>query len=131
MGSAQLNALGVIHWMAGFVDLYVQSMGLPWQLVFVLVMAAYMWSHYLFASQVAHISSLFQPAVAILITSGCPPKLAVLALAYLGNVFATLTSYASAHAPVFASARASGTDNPVFSPSEWWRITFLFSIANF
>jgi len=121
--SGSLNSLGVIHWLSSTVGASIASFGMSWRGTLLLISFAYMYSHYLFASQVAHISALFQPAGGILIAAGCPPKLAVLLLAYISNIFASLTSYSSAHAPVFFSAK-------FFSSGDWWRINFIFSVVN-
>jgi len=121
--SAQLQNLGVIDWFANKVGGNVKAAELPWQVSFIALCLTYYYSHYFFASQVAHISALFTPFAAIMVSAGCPAKLTVLALSYIGNIFSSLTNYSSAQAPVYYSAG-------YFSLKDWWKVTFLFSIAN-
>lgn len=64
------------------------------------IVTSYWLIHYLFASQVAHVSALFQPFLAMLIEIGTPKIPALFTLAFVSNLFATLTPYASAQSAV-------------------------------
>jgi DASS family divalent anion:Na+ symporter len=100
-------AIGDVHWVAGFLG----------------VSLAYFYSHYVFASNTAHITAMYAAFLAIAIALGAPPVLAALTLAFFSNLFASLTHYAAAAAPIFFGAGYV----PV---ADWWKIGFLLSLVN-
>jgi len=121
MMATQLNSLGFIPWfgetMAG------QVSHLEWATAFLLLALVYFYSHYLFASQTAHISAMYAPFLAIALTVGTPPVLAALVLAYFSNLFSSLTHYANGPAPV-----VFGTG--YVSMGVWWGMGALISVVN-
>jgi len=121
MMATQLNSLGFIPWfgetMAGKVS------GLEWTTAFLIIALIYFYSHYMFASQTAHISAMYAPFLAIALTVGTPPVLAALVLAFFSNLFSSLTHYANGPAPVVFGAG-------YVSMGTWWGMGAVISVIN-
>jgi DASS family divalent anion:Na+ symporter len=66
---------------------------------------------------------MYAAFLAIAVVLGTPPVLAALTLAFFSNLFASLTHYAAATAPIFFAAGYVST-------SDWWRVGFLLSLVN-
>jgi DASS family divalent anion:Na+ symporter len=121
MMASELARLGVPKWFAGVVGGVVGDV--HWAVGFIGISLAYFYSHYLFASNTAHISAMYAAFLAIALTLGTPPLFAALTLAFFSNLFAGLTHYSAATAPIFF---AGG----YVSASTWWKIGFLVSLVN-
>jgi len=111
-----LNATGVIR---SFTDsLSAGLQGLSWLAALVLLVLAYTYVHYGFASMTAHITALYPPFLLLAVTGGAPGLLAALALAYFSNLNASLTHYGTGPAPIFFGSGYV----PLVT---WWRVGFL------
>ncbi len=116
-----LNKLGLASWFSGWVVGHVS--GFSWITGFVFVSLIYFYTHYFFASNVAHIGAMYAPLLIVSIALGTPPELAALTLAFLSNLFGGLTHYGSGPAPIlFGSGYVS--------VSQWWKMGFLVSVVN-
>jgi DASS family divalent anion:Na+ symporter len=83
----------------------------------------YFYSHYFFASNTAHVASMYGAFLGVAVVLGAPPVLAALVLAYFSNLFASMTHYGCGPAPVLF-----GTGYvPV---GTWWRMGLLISVIN-
>jgi DASS family divalent anion:Na+ symporter len=121
MMATELGRLGVPRWFAGIVQGAVGDVN--WVLGFVGLALAYFYSHYFFASNTAQISAMYAAFLAIAIAIGAPPLLAALTLAFFSNLFACLTHYGAAAAPVFFTAGYV----PI---GAWWKVGLAISIVN-
>jgi len=121
MMATQLNALGFIPWIGKNVGALVS--GYPWGTAFLLLALVYFYSHYMFASQTAHISAMYAPFLAVALAAGAPPVLAALVLAFFSNLFSSLTHYANGPAPV-----VFGTH--YVSMGAWWGVGAAVSVLN-
>jgi len=121
--SALLNTRGVVSWISTSISDRIAGAGLSAGPAFVLLMFLYSFSHYAFASQVAQISALYVPFVAMMVNTGTPPLVAVLSLAVMSNLFGSLTPYASAQAPVFFGGG-------YVTLRDWYRLGFIFLVFN-
>jgi len=119
--AAQLNKLGVIDWIGNSVAGSVDS--LPWLAAFAILTLVYFYSHYLFASNTAHIVAMYAVFVGAAIATGAPPLFAALVFGFIGNLFGGLAHYSSGPAGV---VYGSGY---VKAP-ELFRIGFAISILN-
>ena len=119
--AAELNALGVIDWIgesvAGSVD------ALPWLVAFAILTLVYFYSHYLFASNTAHIVAMYAVFVGAAIATGAPPLFAALVFGFIGNLFGGLAHYSSGPAGVVFGSGYVKT-------AELFRIGFAVSIVN-
>ena len=97
--------------------------GVGWMPGLIGLSLVYFYSHYFFASITAHVSAMFAPFLAVALALGTPPLLAALLLAFFSNLFASLTHYGTAPAPIlFGSGHVRLTT--------WWRVGALVSVVN-
>ena len=121
MMASQLGELGLLDWFSDRVS-GVLSDG-HWLPAFLSLSLIYFYSHYFFASNTAHVSAMYAPFLAVALAVGTPPLLAALVLAFFSNLFASMTHYGTAPAPIlFGSGNVEiGT---------WWKLGALISVVN-
>jgi DASS family divalent anion:Na+ symporter len=116
-----LNQLGVTQWFSQSVVSHVD--GMNWVVGFLFISLIYFYSHYFFASNVAHIGAMYTPLLIVSIALGTPPMLAALTLAFFSNLFGGLTHYGAGPAPIlFGSGYVT--------IKEWWKVGALCSFVN-
>ena len=121
MMASQLGELGLLAWFTGRVSGVLG--GGHWLPSFLGLALVYFYVHYFFASNTAHVSAMYAPFLALAIAVGAPPVLAALVLAFFSNLFASLTHYGTAPAPIlFGSGNVEIGD--------WWRLGALVSVVN-
>ncbi|MES2608232.1 MAG: anion permease [Pseudomonadota bacterium] len=119
--STYLDKFGFIGWFSGSVGGIVN--GWPWETAFLTLILAYFYSHYFFASNTAHVCSMYAAFLAVSISVGTPPLLAALVLAFFSSLFSSMTHYGtSAGAVLYA---AGYVPLPV-----WWKNGLIISIIN-
>ena len=116
-----LNEAGVIKIFSG--RLFGVMHGWPWPAVLLLVVIAYYYIHYSFASMTAHVLALYPGFLAAAVAGGVPPLLAALPLAYFSSLNAATTHYGTGSAPVFFEAG-------YVRQGDWWRFGFLISLVD-
>jgi DASS family divalent anion:Na+ symporter len=121
MMATYLNSLGLIPWFTIVMGKAMQ--GISWQVAFPILALVYFYSHYLFASNTAHVSAMYAPFLAVLMAMGAPPLISALVLGYYSNLFSSMTHYGTGPAPVFFGSRYVDLKN-------WWILGFLVSVAN-
>jgi DASS family divalent anion:Na+ symporter len=121
--SAILNKSGIVSWFAAELSEYIFAAGLSTGPAFLVLLCIYTLSHYFFASQVAHLSAMYVPFLAMMVQTGTPPKVAIFAIAAASNLFGSLTPYSSAPAPVFFGGGYVST-------RDWYRLGITFLIFN-
>jgi len=116
-----LNKLGMIPWFSKSMGDMMAGHG--WVFAFLVLSLVYFYSHYFFASNTAHVASMYGAFLGVAVALGAPPVLAALVLAYFSNLFASMTHYGCGPAPVLFGTGyvAVGT---------WWRIGLLVSVVN-
>jgi DASS family divalent anion:Na+ symporter len=119
--SGFLNKFGLTTWFSQWVVGNVT--GFNWIFGFVFLSLVYFYTHYFFASNVAHIGAMYAPLLIVAVALGTPPELAALTLAFFSNLFGGLTHYGSGPAPILFGTgyMAVGT---------WWKIGFIASLIN-
>jgi DASS family divalent anion:Na+ symporter len=121
MMASFLSKLGLIPWFSVAMGDVVGDMG--WQLAFIVLVLAYFYSHYLFASNTAHVTAMYGAFLAVCIAIGVPGLLAALVLGFVSNLFSSMTHYGTGPAPVFfGSGYVEMTD--------WWKWGFVISLIN-
>jgi DASS family divalent anion:Na+ symporter len=116
-----LGQLGLIKWFSEQVAPVFTVIGwIPGMLGLSLT---YFYTHYFFASLTAHISAMYAPFLGIAIALGAPPLLAALILAYFSSLFASLTHFGTAPAPILF-----GTG--YVSLGVWWKTGLIISFVN-
>jgi DASS family divalent anion:Na+ symporter len=116
-----LNKFGLTTWFSQYVVSHVQ--GLEWIIGFLIVSIVYYYSHYLFASNVAHIGAMYAPLLIVTVALGTPPVFAALVLAFISSLFGGLTHYGSGPAPIFFGAGYN-------TVGEWWKIGAIVGALN-
>ncbi len=121
MMASYLNTLGLIPWFGETVGAAVK--GISWIPAFLVLSLVYFYSHYFFASNTAHVSSMYAAFLAVAIAVGAPPVLAALVLAFFSNLFSSMTHYGTGPAPVlFGSGYVE--------MGVWWKLGGLISVVN-
>ncbi len=121
MMASQLNSLGLIPWFGDRMGTVVS--GYSWVAAFLVLSLAYFYSHYLFASNTAHVSAMYAAFLVVAIAAGAPAMLAALVLAFFSNLFSSMTHYGTGPAPVFFG---SG----YVEMGDWWKSGFIISVVN-
>ena len=121
MMATYLNKLGLTQY---FSDWVVHSMtGFQPLVAYLILSLIYFYSHYFFASSVAHIGSMYPAFLLLMISFGTPPMIAALSLGFFSNLFGGLTQYSSGPAPIiFGSGYVKLLT--------WWKLGFIFSVVN-
>ncbi|MBU3101666.1 MULTISPECIES: anion permease [Clostridium] len=122
MMATQLNKLGLIPWLSNAIGQNVK--GFSWPIILIVLLLAYFYSHYIFASSTAHVSAMYSAFLGVAIAGGVPPMLAAISLGVFGNLFASTTHYSSGPAPIlFGSGYVS--------QNKWWSLNFILGIVYF
>ncbi len=121
MLSTELNRAGFPKALAtaagGFVG------GWPWWWALIALIVVYLYSHYAFASLVAHVTAMFPAFFAISIALGAPPLVTALAFGFFSSLNAAITHYGTGPAPIIFGA------GYVTQP-KWWRVGFVMSVVH-
>ena len=121
MMASQLGELGLLAWFTDRVSGVLG--GGHWLPAFLSLSLIYFYVHYFFASNTAHVSAMYAPFLALAIAVGAPPVLAALVLAFFSNLFASMTHYGTAPAPILF-----GSGN--VDVATWWKLGALISVVN-
>lgn len=120
MMASQLNTLGFIPWLSKTIGASLG--GLNWFVVLIVLLIAYFYSHYFFASSTAHVSAMYAAFLAVAIAAHVPALLAALMLGFFGNLMSSTTHYSSGPAPILFG---SG----YIKQGEWWRMNFILGLV--
>lgn len=99
MMASSLDKLGFIGWFSEIVK--GQMNGMSWQLAFIIIIAVYFFSHYIFASATAHVAAMYAALLAVGISLGVSGLFLAFMLGFVGSLYGTLTHYGHGPAPVF------------------------------
>ena len=86
-----LQILGFVDWFSLSVGGVIK--GYTWEVVFLTIVLVYFYSHYLFASNTAHVGAMYAAFLAIAIASGTPPLLAALVLGFFSHLLSAVIHY--------------------------------------
>lgn len=118
-----LNKLGLITWFSGVLEAGIAHLDLGWVGAAALLLLAYMYAHYMFASATAHITAMFAAFYGAGIALGAPPMLFALLMAAASSIMMTLTHYATGTSPVIFGSGYT-------TLGEWWKAGFAMSVVN-
>jgi DASS family divalent anion:Na+ symporter len=99
------------------------TVGWVWAVALGVLLLIYFYAHYGFASITAHVTAMYTPFLLVILAAGAPASLAVLSLAYLSNLDASLTHYGTTPAPIYFGAN-------YVKQRTWWWLGLLVSILN-
>jgi divalent anion:Na+ symporter, DASS family len=97
--------------------------GRSWMTTLLGLALIYFYTHYFFAGNSSHAGAMYVPFLSLAIAVGAPPLLAALVLGYFSSLFASLTHYGTAPAPIFF-----GSGNVPLRV--WWALGALISVVN-
>lgn len=124
MLAEQLNKQGVIGWFSkGMSDAIVAS-GIGWGGTAAILVAVFVFSHYLFASTTAHISAMMLAFLTVGVNL-IPPAYVVpfmLLMAAGSAIMMTLTHYATGTSPIIFGSGYVTMGN-------WWRVGFVMCVV--
>ena len=121
MMASFLSKLGLIAWFSDMISgLFV---GVGWLPAFLALALIYFYSHYFFASNTAHVSSMYAGFLGVAIAVGAPPLLAALVLGFFSNLFSSMTHYSTGPAPVLFGAG-------YVKLADWWKLGAVISVVN-
>ncbi|MDN3509086.1 MAG: DASS family sodium-coupled anion symporter [Candidatus Neptunochlamydia sp.] len=121
MMATYINRLGLIGWFSNYIGTHVS--GFHWFTAFIILSFVYFYSHYFFASLVAHIGSMYSAFLVLMVALGAPPVISALTLGFFSNLMGGLTHYGCGPAPIyFGSGYLKVTD--------WWQFGLYASIIN-
>lgn len=115
-----LNKFGLTTWFSNYVVSHIA--GYNWIIGFSIVALFYFYSHYFFASNLAHVGAMYAPFLIVSVALGTPPELAALILAFFSSLFGGITHYGSGPAPIFFG---SG----YVTIGSWWKIGGFLSLV--
>ena len=118
-----LNKLGLISWFSNMLETSIGELGLNWVVSSGLLLLAYLYAHYMFASTTAHITAMFAAFFTAGVALGAPPMLYALMMAAASNIMMTLTHYATGTSPVVYGSGFT-------TLGEWWKAGFVMSVVN-
>ncbi|UCD25303.1 MAG: DASS family sodium-coupled anion symporter, partial [Gemmatimonadota bacterium] len=121
MMGTYLSNLGMVGWFSSSVGGLVGGVG--WLPAFLVLSLTYFYSHYFFAGNTAHISSMYAAFLAVALLVGTPPLLAGLVLAFFSNLFSSMTHYSTGPAPVWFGAG-------YVKLARWWKLGAVISVVN-
>jgi len=119
MMSESLTRMGLMSWFGEHVEYMVDDMN--WIVALSVIGVLYYYTHYLFASMTAHVSSLFAAFALIATAAGAPPLLTILLLCGYSSLCGSLTHYGTGTAPIYY-------DTGYLNIQGWWKMGFVFSL---
>jgi DASS family divalent anion:Na+ symporter len=124
MLAEQLNKQGVITWFSEAMKSAIVASGIGWGATATILVLAFVFSHYLFASTTAHISAMMLAFLTVGVHLIPPGYVApfMLMMAAGSAIMMTLTHYATGTSPIiFGSGYVTmGT---------WWRVGFVMCVV--
>ncbi|CAM5215007.1 DASS family sodium-coupled anion symporter [Oligella ureolytica] len=119
-----LNKLGLIAWFSDMLETGIGELVCrTGRFSAGLLLLAYLYAHYMFASTTAHITAMFAAFFIAGVALGAPPMLYALLMAAASNIMMTLTHYATGTSPVIFGSGFT-------TLGEWWKAGFVMSVVN-
>lgn len=115
-----LNQFGLTKWMSGNIQWLLSDFS--WWMAWPLLVAIYFYMHYFFASNTAHVSSMFGAVFGVGIALNIPMPLIGLSLAFCSSLFGCLTHYGTGSAPVLFGSE-------YVNLKTWWRMGAIMSVV--
>lgn len=120
--ATELRNVGLIEVFAGKVSGAITAAGLAWQPALAVLVGVYYYCHYLFASNIAHVSAMFVGFLTVAVGVGAPPMVAALAFSYCSNLQGVVSHYGMSHGPIYYG-------QGYIKLGTWLRLCFICSLA--
>lgn len=115
-----MNSFGLISWISNHMHSLMEDTS--WWQAWPILIIVYFYSHYLFASNTAHVTSMYAAFLSVGLALSIPPYLIALSLAFCSSLFACLTHYGTGCAPILFGSE-------YVNLKTWWKLGFLMSIV--
>ncbi|MBA3815686.1 MAG: anion permease [Parachlamydiaceae bacterium] len=115
-----LNQFGLTKWASAHIHFLLDNM--EWWMAWPLLVSIYFYMHYCFASNTAHVSSMYAAVLGVGIALRIPPYLIGLSLAFCSSLFACLTHYGTGCAPILFGSE-------YVNLRTWWRMGAIMSVV--
>lgn len=122
MMASFLDRLGLVDWFTATMQSGIASLSVNWSGACLLLVLVYMYSHYFFASNTAHVTAMFAAVYGAGIALGAPALPFAFMLAAASSLSMALTHYATGTSPVIFGSGYT-------SLGEWWRAGFIMSVC--
>ena len=119
--ASSLNKFSVIKYFSNTIFFYIPNV--HWKLILMLLSIIYFYSHYFFASTIAHVSAMYTSFIVLANYKGVPTIISILLLAFMSSLFGGITHYGIGSAPIFLSYK-------YVSLKKWWKVGFISSVIN-
>lgn len=116
--STYLNQMGFMGYIGSLIASVID--GMSWVAVYVILVVSYVFIHYLFVSQTAHLLALYSVFLQVGITAGVPAELLALMLLFATNFNSVITPQGSSANVIFISAE-------YMSASELYRVGLIMT----
>lgn len=116
-----LAGMGIFQKFADFVGDSLQNVS--WVPALIVLVLIYIFSTYVFASGVAHVTAMYPVFLAAAISVGAPKYLAILVLAFASAIYQGLTHYASGPSAIFFGAG-------YIEQRKWWTLGLQVLLVN-
>lgn len=120
MMATYLNELGLTKWISSYIQLLMGDMS-SWT-AWLMLVGMYFYTHYLFASNTAHVSSMFATFLSVGVALQVPPYLMAYSLAFCSSLFACITHYGAGSAPILFGSE-------YVNVKTWWKMGFAMSLV--
>lgn len=116
-----ITKFGLADWFGGVVKGHFVGVSWGWGLIVLSII--YFYTHYFFASNLAHIGALLLPFFVVAVNLGAPANLTALVFGFVSSLFGSLTHFGSGPAPILYGAN-------FVKIGDWWKIGFILSVVN-
>jgi DASS family divalent anion:Na+ symporter len=123
MMASFLNKLGLVAWFSASLQGGIEHLGIGWVWGCLLLLLAYMYTHYMFASTTAHITAMYAAFYTAGIALGAPPMGFALIMAAASSIMMTLTHYATGTSPIIFNSGYT-------TLGQWWWAGLVMSVVN-
>lgn len=124
MLAGELNKLGVVSWFSNGLRSGIEASGMGWPAAAAVLVAVFLFSHYLFASTTAHISAMMLAFLTVGAHLVPAPYLVpfVLMMTAASCIMMSLTHYATGTSPIiFGSGYVT--------LGKWWQVGFVMAVV--
>jgi len=121
--ASNLEKFGLVAWFSAHVRTFMGMLALSWQASLLLLLLVYFYSHYFFASGVAHILAMYGALASVAVQLGAPRMVTVLFFTYCSNLMGGLTHFGCGCAPSFYAVG-------YVTIREWWGYALPLSMIS-
>jgi L-tartrate/succinate antiporter len=115
-----LNKVGFVQYVANLISSRIS--GVSSIIALLIIVSAFFWIHYIFASLTAHVTALYPIFLKIATSLGINPSLAAYSLAYTLGIMGIISPYATGPAPIYYGSR-------FIKSKEFWTLGLIFGMA--